>query len=144
MCAKYGIQTHFKGNKTLRQVLVKPMDQDPKEKKCEVIYSYQCGAIDSGEEYIWETSRTLRKCYREHLKEPSPIHVHSLHTSHQLSPDQFNIIGREDHNPSRLINESIYIRVNNPTLGRNIGKVSLSHIWDRILFSDPDLKTAFP
>ena len=32
VCAKYGIQTHFKGNKTLRQVLVKPKDQDPKER----------------------------------------------------------------------------------------------------------------
>ena len=35
--AKYGIETHFKGNKTLRQVLVKPKDQDPKEKKHGVI-----------------------------------------------------------------------------------------------------------
>ena len=26
VCAKNGIQTHFKGNKTLRQVLVKPKD----------------------------------------------------------------------------------------------------------------------
>ena len=51
MCAKYGIQTHFKGNKTLRQVLVKPKDQDPKEKKSGVIYSYQCGAINCREEY---------------------------------------------------------------------------------------------
>ena len=68
------------------------------------------------------------ECYREHLKEPSPIHAHSLHTGHQLSPDQFNIIGREDQDLSRLIKESAYIRVNNPTLNRNIGKFNLSHI----------------
>ena len=102
MCAKYGVQTHFKGNKTLRQVLVKPMDQDPKEKKSGAIYSYQ------------------------------------------LSPDQFNIIGREEQDLSRLIKESIYIRVNNPTLNRNICMFNLSHIWDNVLFSTPDLKTAFP
>ena len=41
-------------NKTLRQVLVKPNNQDPKEKKSGVIYSYQCGAINCGEEYIGE------------------------------------------------------------------------------------------
>ena len=138
------IQTHFKGNKTLRQVLIKPKDQDPKEKKSEVIYSYQCGTINCGEEYIGETSRTLEECYREHLKEPSPIHVHSLHRGHQLSPDQFNIIGREDQDLSRLIKKSIYIRVNNPTLNRNKGKFNLSHIWNRVLFSTPDLRTAFP
>ena len=143
MCAKYGTQTHFKGNKTLRQVLVIPKDWDPKEKNSSVIYSYQCGAIDCEEEHIGETSRTLGECYREHL-EPSPIHVHSLHAGHQLSPDQFNIIGREDQDLSRLIKESIYIRVNNPTLNRNIGKFNLSHIWDSVLFSTPILKTAFP
>ena len=61
VCARYGIQTHFKGNRTLRQVLVKPKDQDPKEKKNGVIYCYQCGAINCGEEYIGGTSRTLGK-----------------------------------------------------------------------------------
>ena len=66
-------------------MLVKPKDQNPKEKKSGVIYSYQCEAIDSGKEYIGETIRTLVEHYREHLKEPSPIHVHSLHSSHQLS-----------------------------------------------------------
>ena len=125
-------------------MLDKHKDQYPQEKKSGLIYCYQCGAIDCGEEYIGETSRTLGECYREHLKEPSPIHAHSQHTGHQLNPDQFNIIGREDQDLSRLIKESIYIRVNNPTLNRNIGKFNLSHIWDRVLFSTPNLKTAFP
>ena len=38
------------------------------------------------------------------------------------------------------IKESMYIRVNNPTLNRNIGKYNLPHIWDKILFSIPELK----
>ena len=33
----------------------------------------------------------------------------------------------------KYIKESIYIRVNNPSLNNNIGKFNLSHIWDRIL-----------
>ena len=37
-----GIQTHFKGNRTLKQMLVKPKDKDPKEKTNGVIYCYQC------------------------------------------------------------------------------------------------------
>ena len=36
--------------------------------------------------------------------------------------------------------ESIYIRVNNPTLNQNIGKYNLNHIWDRVLFKTPGLK----
>ena len=33
------------------------------------------------------------------------------------------------------IKESIYIRVNNPSLNNNIGKFNLSHIWDRVLLN---------
>ena len=103
-------------------MMVRLKDWDHKEKKSGVIYSYQCGAIDCDEEYIGETSRTLGERYKEHLREPSPIHMHSQLTGCQLSPDNFNIIGRENQNLTWLIKESMYIRVNNPTLNRSIGK----------------------
>ena len=67
ICMRYGIHTHFMGSSILRQLLVRPKDQDPKEKKSVVIYSYQCGETASDEEYIGETSRTLGERYREHL-----------------------------------------------------------------------------
>ena len=51
----------FKGNRTLKPFLVKPKDQDPKEQKSGVIYSYQCGEIACNEEYIRETSTNLGK-----------------------------------------------------------------------------------
>ena len=49
-------------------------------------------------------------------------------------------MGREDQNITRAIKEAIYIRVNNPTLNRNIGKYNLLHIWNKALFSIPKLK----
>ena len=58
-CGRYGIQHILKATGTLKQILVKPKDKDPKEKKSGVIYCYQCTAIDCGEEYISEPSRTL-------------------------------------------------------------------------------------
>ena len=125
-------------------ILVKPKDKDPKEKKSGVIYCYQCTAIACGEEYISETSRALGERYKEHLREPSPIQVHSNLTGHQLSQDNFSIIDREGQDITRLIKESIFIRVNNPTLNRNIGKFQLSHIWDRVLFGTPNFKVANP
>ena len=140
ICGKYGIQAHFKGNRTLKQLLVKPKDQDPMDKKSGAIYMYQCGELACNEEYIGQTSRTLGERYREHLKEPSPIHAHSTQTVHNTTPDNFNIIGREDHGLARTIKESIYIRVNNPTLNRNIGKYSLNHIWDRVSLITSSLK----
>ena len=42
-------------------------------------------------------------------------------------------------NLARNIKESIYIRVNNPSLNNNIGKFNLSHIWDRVLLNTKGL-----
>ena len=137
ICGKYGIQAHFKVNKTLKQLFVKPKDLDPMDTNSGAIYMYQCGEPACNEEYIGETSRTLGERYRELLKEPSPIHAHSTQTVHNTTPDNFNIIGREDHGLARTIKEFIYIRVNNPTLNRNIGKHSLHHMWDRVLLNTP-------
>ena len=58
--------------------------------------------------------------------------------------DNFNTIGREGQYCTRLIKESVYIRVNDPALNRNIGKLQLSHIWDRVLFSTQGIKVAIP
>ena len=43
------------------------------------------------------------------------------------------------YNLARNIKESIYIRVNNPSLNNNIGKFNLSHIWDRVLLNTKGL-----
>ena len=86
--SKYGIQTHFKGNRTIKEMLVQPKDKDPKD-----IYWYQSGELSCDEEYIGETYRTFGKRYKEHLKEPSPIHAHSTQTGHGNTSENFNIIG---------------------------------------------------
>ena len=44
-------------------------------------------------------------------------------------------MGREDHSMARTIKESIYIRVNNPTLNWNVGKFNLHHTCDRVLLN---------
>ena len=109
-------------------------------KKSGVIYYYQCGELTCNEEHIGETSSTFGERFKVHLKEPSPSHVHSTQMGHSTTPDNFNIIGREGHGLAKTIKESIFIRVNNPTLNRNVGKYNLHHIWDRVLSNTPDLK----
>ena len=120
---------------------MKPKDTDPKHSKSGLIYSCKCPQLDCNEEYIGETGRTLGERRREYLKQPSPIHRHSKASGHPID-DNFNIIGREEWGQARTIKESIYIRVNNPTLNQNVGKYNLSHIWDRVLFKTPGLKLA--
>ena len=64
------------------------------DKKNGAIYWYQCKDLTCNEEYIGETSMTFGERFKEHLNEPSPIHVHSTQTGHSTTPDNFNIIGR--------------------------------------------------
>ena len=87
---------------------------------------------------------TLGERYREHLKEPSPINVHIQQTGHNAATENFSIIGREDQGLTKTIKKSIYIRVNNSMLNRNIGKFNLNHIWDRVLFNTNGLKINSP
>ena len=128
ICGRYGIQTHFKGGTTIKNLLVSPKDKDPMVNQSSAIYWYQCGDLGCDDEYIGETSRTFGERYKEHLKAPSAIHHHSTQTGHTTNHNNFQIIGREGHNLARNIKESIYIRVNNPSLNNNIGKFNLSHI----------------
>ena len=116
---------------------MKPKDKDHKDKKSGVIYSYQCGNIAWSEEYIGETARTLGERYKEHLKQLSPIHAHIQQTGHTTTSNNFYIIGREDQGLASTIRESIHIKVNNPTLNRNIGKYNVNHLWERVLFNTP-------
>ena len=133
------IQTHFKGHSTIKNLLVSPKDKDPMVNKSGAIYWYQCGNLGCDDEYIGETSRTFGERYKEDLKASSPIHQHSNQTGHPTSHNNFQIIGREGHNLARNIKESIFIRVNNPTLNNNIGKFNLPHIWDRVLLNTKGL-----
>ena len=71
---------------------------------------------------------------------PSLIYDHYKITGHETSNENFSIVGQEDKNLIRAIKEAIYIRVNNSSLNRNIGKYHLPHIWDVILLNNSQLK----
>ena len=45
ICSKNGIQTHFRGNRTIKNILVFPKDKDPVEKKNGTINWFQCGEL---------------------------------------------------------------------------------------------------
>ena len=81
ICGRYGIQTHFKGGRTIKNLLVSPKDKDPMVSQSGAIYWYQCGDLSCDDEYIGETSRTFGERSKEHLKAPSAIHHHSSQTA---------------------------------------------------------------
>ena len=94
--------------------MVNPKDKDHKSKQTGVIYQYQCPHIQCSSSYIGESGRSLGDRVKEHLKAPSPIHLHSTTTRHPLDPNQFNIIHKEVQGQSRTIKEAMFIRVQDP------------------------------
>ena len=110
-CKKFGVQVHFKGGLTIRNLLMAPKDKDHILKKNGVIYKYTCDKVECNEEYIGESARTFAERFKEHQKAPSPIYDHSIRSGHEINIDNFSIVGREDQNLIRTIKEALYIRV---------------------------------
>ena len=140
ICKRHGVEVYFRGGSTIRDLLVHPKDMDTILKKSGVIYRYRCGRVDCEEEYIGESVRTFGERFREHMRAQSPIIDHHNTTGHDVSLDNFSIVGREDNTIPRNIKEAIFIRVNDPSLNRNIGKFQLPHIWDEMLAISPELQ----
>ena len=107
ICRKHWVEMYFRGGNTIRDLLVHPKDRDTILQKSGVIYSYKCGSVDCEEEYIEESGCTFAERFREHMKAPSTIHDHHNITGHELSLDNFSIVGREDQNIVRAIKEAI-------------------------------------
>ena len=138
-CKMYGVQVHFKGQ-TIKGLLMAPKDKNSITNKSGVIYRYKCSEDGCEEEYIGEFARTFAERFKEHHKSPSPIHDHCNISGHEVTINNFTIIEREDQNLTSPIKEALFIRVNDPSLNRNIGKYHLPHIWDEGLHKTSDLK----
>ena len=76
-CSKHGVQVHFKGDMTIKNLLMDPKDKDPIIEKSVVIYRYKCDRVECDEEFIGESSRTFGERFKEHQKAPSPINDYS-------------------------------------------------------------------
>ena len=108
------------------------------ENEIRATYWFLCGELVCDEKYIRETSRTFGERFTEYLEELSHIHNHTI--DHKTTQDDFQIIGRDDHGIARTIKESIYIRVNNATLNRNVGNFNLHPYMGQSGFKYPRAK----
>ena len=66
-CGKVGLQVHFQGDNTIKNLPVAPKDKDNITKKSREIDRYKCDQVDCMEEYI-EAARTLGDRPKKHLR----------------------------------------------------------------------------
>ena len=139
VCRKHGIQVYFKGAK-YSDLLVAPKDKDPITKKYNIIYRFKYDRVECNEEYTGESSRTFGERLKEHLKFPSQVYDHYNTTGHTTTLEIFSIVGSRGPEPYEAYKRNIYLRVNSPSLNKNIGKYHLPYIWDEVLFNISELK----
>ncbi len=83
---------------------------------------------------VWETGRSVEERYSDHLKGQSAIHSH-LNESQHTSPgvENVKVLCKESNQIKRKIKETLYIKVNDPELNRNIGKYTIPDLYNKIL-----------
>ena len=140
ICSEYGVQVYFKGGNTIKNLLMAPKDQDTIQKKVESYTDTNVTRWNMMRNILENPLEHLEERFKEHLKAPCPIYDHFNITGHNVTMENFSIVGREDQNLCRWIKEALFIRVNNPSLNKNIGKYHLPHIWNEVLHNTSELK----
>ncbi len=132
-----GVRVYFKGVNTLKSQLVSPKDKDPKEKKANCIYGISCGEVACSAKYIGESGRTLEERIKDHTSQASSaLHQHMTVTGHPIPTvmdDNIQVITTESNIAKRRIIEAMYIKVNDPSMNRNVGKSEIPDIYDNVL-----------
>ena len=119
ICSNYGIQTYFKSNRTLKDILVSPKVKMTPGIKSGTVYWCRCQVLNCNDEYIisqdiWrKIQKNILKCHLPYMYTLPP-----LAAPHHTGELQYSRQERQDF--ARKIKESIFKRVNNPTLNTNI------------------------
>ena len=133
------VQVCFKGVNTLKSMLMHPKDKVPNDQKKDLVYHWECKADGCKSSYIGETSRALGERVKEHSKSTtSAILKHCKDFHHPLpSINDFSIVDKDPSQVTREAKEVIHIRRLDPSLNRNIGKMSIPHCFDNLLGAKP-------
>ena len=137
-CNNLGIQVHFKGNNTIKTLLMAPRTGTTNFKKVGSHID-----ISAHTSTVWRNNRGIGQNLWGQAQGtpqgPIPIHHHSHSIGHPVSPKCSTIVDRKPQEVTRNIKEAMYIHVNDPSLNRNLGKYQIPHIWDEVLQDTPSL-----
>ena len=112
-----------------------PKDPIPYAQKTDIIYHWKCPANNCTAEYIGETNRSLKERVSEHRnKTTSAIRNHHTSTKHPKAElKDFTIIYRESNTLHCGAKEALHIHIKDPSLNRNIGKVRIPSVFNKVL-----------
>ena len=134
------VQVCFKGQNTIKLMLMHSKDKvDPSLKK-DIVYQWSCTNPGCKSSYIREISRSLCEHVKEHSKEGSnsAMYQHCATEGHPLpNIDQFKVIDQEKSQIAHEAKEAVHIRKADPELDRNVDKMVIPHVFDPIFGIKP-------
>ena len=133
--AKCKVGVFFKGTSTIKSLLMHPKDPIPDGQKTDVIYHWKFPGNNCTAEYIGETNRSLKERVSDHRNQTIiAIRKHDILTKHPKAELQdFTIIDRDSNTIHHQAKEAVHIHVKDPSLNRNIDKVRIPSVLNKLL-----------
>ena len=112
-----------------------PKDAIPVAQKTDIIYHWKCPANNCSAEYISETNRSLKERVSDHRNQTtSAIRNHHIPTKHPKAElKDFTIIDRGRKTLHHQAKEALHIHIKDPSFNRNIGKVRMPSVFNKLL-----------
>ena len=130
------VQVCFKGQNTIKSMLMHPKDKvDPSLKK-DIVYQWSCTKSNCKSSYIGETSRSLCEWVKEHSNKGSNSAIYHHCSTKGCPPpniDQFKVIDQEKSQIAHEAKEAVHILKLDPEVNRNVGKMVIPHVFDSLL-----------
>ena len=100
-----------------------------------LIYHWKCPTNNCTAEYIGETNRSLKERVSDHRNQTtSAIRNHHISIKHPKAEiKDFTIIDRESNTLHHRGKEALHIPIKDPSLYRNIGKVRIPTVFNKLL-----------
>ena len=133
--AKYRVRIFFKGTSTIKSLPMHPKDPIPDAQKTDIIYHWKCPADNCTAEYIGETNRSLKERVSDHRNQTiSAIRNHHISTNNwKAELKDFTIIDRDSNTLHQQAKEALHLCIKYPSLNRNIGKVRIPSVFNKLL-----------
>ena len=112
-----------------------PKNLIPNAQKTDIICHWKCPANNCTAEYIGETNRSPKERISDHRNQiTSAIRNHRISTKHPKAElKDFTIIDRESNTLHCQAEEALHICIKDPSLNRNIGKVRIPSVFNKLL-----------
>ena len=112
-----------------------PKDPILDAQKFDIIYHWKCPANNCTAEYIGETNRSLKERVSDHRNQTTSAirnyHIFTKHPKPELK--DFTIIDRESNTLHHWAKEALHIHIKDPSLNRNIDKVTIHSVFNKLL-----------